>query len=79
MGAHCTLEVGSDKCLAFLGDKRSLWYNAARSFHTLGDSSDPKSARLCSGVVMRTASTIMGYSSFAKLIRMAGQEDIDAT
>lgn len=49
------------------------------AFHTLGDSSDPKSARLCSGVVMRTASTIMGYSSFAKLIRMAGQEDIDAT
>jgi hypothetical protein len=50
------------------------------AFHTLGDSSDPtKSADYVQLLSWEQQVLLLGYSSFAKLIRMAGREDIDAS
>jgi hypothetical protein len=46
------------------------------AFHTLGDSSDPKSADCVQVLSWEQQVLLLGSSS---LIRMAGQEDIDAS
>jgi hypothetical protein len=61
-------------------ETRDLWGTMHQgAFHTLCDSSDPKSTDCVQVLSWEQQVLLLGSSSFAKLIRMASQEDIDAS